>query len=746
MSKLAEQGRDRLSVLLLCDDRPSHAPNVLEHIAAFRRFSRHHVDLFNPHGLARSRFLRLDTYDVVVVHYTIVVYLSEWFRERIAKFSGLKVLFIQDEYRQVDAMTARMRELGIHLLYSSVPANAVPSVYGSRLSGVDILPTLTGYVPVELAEHPRRPLEDRPLDVVYRGRSIPFWLGLLGQEKVLIGREFLERAASTGLRCDIAWTESERIYGDAWYRFLGSARSTLGTESGASIVDFDGSLQARTDAYLAMRPSATFEEVEREILAPFEGNAVIKAVSPRVFEAAALGTAMINFPGRYSGVIEPWTHYIPLEKDFSNFDNVVSALRDDAVLETLVSRAHADLVASGRYSLQTFVRGFDHEIEARVGTVRRLPQTELARELSRKLLALEHLRSPTRVAELPSIAALRRRGSEREGRQLIQRFPEIEALARAVRETPQGERILHDLVRLAAATAAHLRELRYLGPPFDVRLELSDDGRRFTLVGTSEPAEDAIERRETGTRIASAIRDGRVEEMVWNNSAVGGLTFLSFPISTLDIGYHVTHSTHRFNALTEFARDEPEAVISAIEPLFRPRPGAPVHELDRRTATLIRILWVSPGRSASQATAALRAVLTSKELRRLLRAYLASADARAEAPLDLLVKDLFRLWLVGHSPTILELDGDAKTLVYRTTERVSQNGAVALDPATVRTLEQIVWDHSAAGSDVTSKTRPRISVTLDAGVHEFEALTPLARRFPELATPALRRAASGEHP
>jgi hypothetical protein len=740
MGDLPDRSGDRLSVLLLCDDRPSHAPNVLEHIAAFRRFSRHQVELFNPRGLARSRFLRLSDYDVVVVHYTIVLYLSEWFREQIAGFGGLKVQFIQDEYRRVDAIAAQMREVGIDLLFSCVPADAVPDVYGSRLPGVDILPTLTGYVPADLDGRERQPLEGRPLDVVYRGRSIPYWLGRLAQDKLVIGREFVARAAPTGLRCDISWIEADRIYGEDWYRFLASSRTTLGTESGASIVDFDGSLQERTDAYLSAHPSATFDEVERELLAPFEGNALIEAVSPRVFEAAALGTAMVNFPGRYSDVIEPWAHYVPLEKDFSNFDEVVGAIRDDALLDRIASRAHADLVASGRYSLQAFAEGFDREIEARVGTVRGRPRSGLVGGLSRRLLSVEHLGSPNRVAELPFVASLRARASERASRRLIRRFPQIEALARAEPEGPQRERILHDLVRLAAAAAAHLRELRYLGPPFEVLLELSDQDRKVILVGTKGAPQDASERGGIGDRVASAIRAGRLEEMVWNNSAVGGLTFLSFPISSLDVGYHVTHSTHRFNALTELARREPEAVISALEPLFRPRPDAPVRELDRRMATLIRIVWLSPGRSTAQGLAALRAVLTSKELRRLLRAYLSSPEARAEAPLDLLLKDLFRLWLVGQSQANLELDGEGKTLVYRTNGSSSRNG-VALDPATVRSLEQIVWVHAADGS-VTSTTRPRVSVTLEGGVHEFAALAVVARRFPALAVPALRRAAA----
>ena len=741
--------RDRLSVLLLCDDSPSHAPNVLEHIRGLQRLSRHHVDRFRPLGVDHTRLLRIADYDVVVLHYTVFVlhddHLSPWFREQLASFGGLKVQFIQDEYRHVDAMTTRMRELGIDLVFSSVPSEAVPLVYGPRLPGVEILPTLTGYVPAGLEGRPRQQLQDRPLDVVYRGRSIPYWLGRLGQDKVLIGREFLARAASTGLRCDVAWAEADRIYGDAWYRFLGSSRTTLGTESGASIVDFDGSLQERTEAYLRSNPTATFDEVEREILSPFEGNAVIRAISPRVFEAAALGTAMVNFAGRYSGVIEPGVHYIPLAKDFSNFDEVDAEIREEGALTAMVSRAYADLVASGRYSLGRFVEDFEHELEARVRPVQSRPRP-FTRRLNRKLLPFEQLRSPDRRGELPFVVSVRTRAIKRTGRRLIHRFPEIEALARRPELgelSPQRDRLLHDLIRLAAAAAAHTRELSYFGPPFDVRLELDDDARRLTLVGTPAPSQSASERAQVRNRVTTAIHEGRLEEIVWDNSAVEAyLTFASAPISSLEIGYHVINGAHRFTALIKLARREPANVISALDPLFRRRPDKPVHELGPRKGALLRLL-LRPRPTTARGAATVRAVLTSKELRRLLRAYLTLPEARAEAPLDLLLKDLFRLRLLGQSGTDLELDTDRKTLVYRTNTSGSRNG-VALDAATVQSLERIVWDHSAVGTSVTSKQGPRISVTLDGGRYEFQALLLVARRFPALAAPALQRAAITE--
>jgi len=577
--------RDSLAILLLCDDGPAHAPNVLEHIGALQRFSRHSVARFNPLGVARSRRLRLDVYDVVVIHYTISVlhdtYLAPWLREQLTSFGGLKVQFIQDEYRLVDATIARMRELGLDLLYSSIPLDVAALVYGPRLPGVDVLPTLTGYVPAELErELPERPPAGRPLDVVYRGRNVPYWLGRLGQDKVRIGREFSARAASTDLRCDISSGEADRIYGEDWYRFLASSRTTLGTESGASIVDFDGSLQERTEAYLRANPAATFEEVEREILAPFEGNAVIQAISPRVFEAAALRTAMVNFVGRYSDVIEPWVHYVPLEKDFSNFDEVVSAIRDEALLHRIASQAYEDLVASGAYSLRHFVGELDRELKARVDPARRSGRPRALSAVD--LVRLERPR-------LAPLASLRAWAVDRIGHRLLRRFPEIEALES--KSEAKGRRRMHDdLVRLATASAAHLRELRHGGAPFDVLPELDGAGRRLTLVSATPSADEVSGRSEVQDRVAAAIRDRRLEEIVWNHSPVA--IALDFPVPVLwprlEIGYHVVAGAHSFTALTELARRDPDAVIAALEPLFRPRSAAPVHELDPRVVMLLK--------------------------------------------------------------------------------------------------------------------------------------------------------------
>lgn len=360
-----------LSILFLCDNRPEHANTIHDHIAAFTRFSAHRIHLFNPRGLWDAPALPFDTFDVVVIHYSLVIisdhYLSPPFRDKLRLFHGLKVQFIQDDYRWVDDMAAMMRFLGIHVLFTLVPSAEIPKVWSAdRLPGVRTLSTLAGYVPDRLVGLAVPPLPARPIDIGYRGRVLPYWLGTLGQEKVSIAQGVLERIGKYDLRCDLAWREEDRIYGPDWDLFVRSCKAMLGTESGTTITDFDGSLEERVNDYLAVHPGADFAEVHRQILAPYEGNVRMNVVSPRIFEAIALRTALILFPGEYSGVVQPWTHYLPLARDFANLEEVVEKLRDLEFLTAMTERAYQDVIASGRYAYRVLVKEFDQIVAQEV--------------------------------------------------------------------------------------------------------------------------------------------------------------------------------------------------------------------------------------------------------------------------------------------------------------------------------------------------------------------------------------------
>lgn len=544
---------DRRSILLLCRTTKAEAGNVAEHVRALTTLSRHDVRSFDPVDRPdAARLLDLDEFDAVVIHYTIPVVVERYFpavlREKVAAYQGLKVQFIQDEYRWVDAVTTTMRELGISLLFTCVSGAETPKVYGS-VPGLEAITTLPGYVPDHLVGRPTPPLASRPIDVGYRGRSVPYWLGRLGWEKAAIGLEFRARCESHGLRCDIALDEAERIYGEDWHRFLASCRATLGTESGASIADFDGSVEAGVKSYLARRADATFEEVEEHVLTPFEGNVVINTISSRIFEAAALRTAMVLFPGEYSGAIAAGTHYLPLARDFSNMGEVAAALKDTAHLEHLTERAYEELVGSGRYSLRAFVAEFDAALAAR--SERRSDGHLRAYARARRRHALPPTRPPRLVFHLrnaakPAVMAA-----------LVTRDAAVRRLVVALVRDRQTRRRAG--LRRAAADAWKLAALRrgVRAGLFHVVPSVEDSGRRLVLTTRAGPGESLP---------VSDLPD----EVIWDHALVSETVPLvgreGLPTA---VGRRGAGSAHAFSAVAALGRGHRGVALDALSPVSR---------------------------------------------------------------------------------------------------------------------------------------------------------------------------------
>ncbi len=89
-------------------------------------------------------------------------------------FRGLKIQFLQDDYRQVDQMTDMIRRLGIDVLFTLVPEREIERVWpAERLPGVEKITTLAGYVSESAREYRSPPIHGRPIDVGYRGRELP---------------------------------------------------------------------------------------------------------------------------------------------------------------------------------------------------------------------------------------------------------------------------------------------------------------------------------------------------------------------------------------------------------------------------------------------------------------------------------------------------------------------------------------------------------------------------------------------
>jgi len=341
--------------------------NVYEHLSSLARFSGSRV--FFAHQGPKVPVSDLALFDVVIIHYSIRLPFNQIADETaraLEAFGGLKALFIQDEYDNTHRAWHWIKRLGIKVVFSSVPQASMQRVYpAEEFPGVRFVSNLTGFAPEALAAvSPYPPPSQRPLKIGYRGRALPIRYGALGQDKVDVGRIVKAYCDANGISHDIAWDEESRLYGDSWYAFIASCRAMLGSESGSNVFDWDGTLQTRIAAYRKEHPRASDQDVYNALIAPLEMPGLMNQVSPRVFEAIACRTPLVLFDGRYSDVVLPDQHFIPLRRDGSNMKEVISRLRDDKEVDAMVERAYADVLASGRFGHRAFVRMVDDEIAA----------------------------------------------------------------------------------------------------------------------------------------------------------------------------------------------------------------------------------------------------------------------------------------------------------------------------------------------------------------------------------------------
>ena len=350
----------------------THVQTTLDYIRAFKQYLDYDVSYLHvTYGAHVATDFDLSGYDIIFHNYCSRFcfdgYVSQTYREAVKRFTGLKILAVQDEYDHTDKLKAAISDLGFHIVLTCVPQDSLSYVYPPEdFPNVEFITVFTGYVPDDFAQtaKPSVPLRERPTIVAYRGRDIGPRYGRLGFEKFEIGRRMKMICDAAGVSNDIAMTEESRIYGTAWFDFIGNCRAMLGSESGSNVFDFDGSVDT---AYQSMKKklgrSPTYNEFG-PVIAKRDSEISMGQISPRVFECAVMRTPMILFRGRYSDAIEAVTHYIPLELDFSNAGDVLQQLQDIPALEKMAERANDHLVRSRKFGYRAFVLRLKGHIES----------------------------------------------------------------------------------------------------------------------------------------------------------------------------------------------------------------------------------------------------------------------------------------------------------------------------------------------------------------------------------------------
>ncbi|MCP4743676.1 MAG: glycosyltransferase family 1 protein [Actinomycetales bacterium] len=368
-----DRHRHKRRLLLLVDAASMHVGAVRDHVDGLAESSHHVIEVASCTGSAVPK-IDLDAYDGIVVHFSVRLsiedHMSRAWQKAVREFPGLKLAFVQDEYDSPDLACAYIDDLGIHGVFTCVPLEDVRKIYRSdRVRSVEFQHNLTGYVSDSFKRLPEfEPVETRELRFCYRGRTLPYWYGDLGDEKRRIGVDVRAACRTRGVPCDIEVDDERRIYGMQWLQFLASARAMLGTESGCNVFDWDGSLQREITSKLDSSPAYSYAEAKRDLL-PDESWISMNQISPKIFEAIAVRTALVLFEGEYSGVLTPDRHFKPLRKDLGNLDEVLAFLEDKDALRTMTTLAFDEVLLDEKWSYRSLAAMLDDLVDELSGSV-----------------------------------------------------------------------------------------------------------------------------------------------------------------------------------------------------------------------------------------------------------------------------------------------------------------------------------------------------------------------------------------
>ena len=203
-------------------------------------------------------------------------------------------------------------------------------------------------------------------------------------------RNFQKRAAGLGLKLDLEVAENKRIYGERRYRFLGDCKAVIGVEAGVSIFDLEDQARLACEDYLARSPTPRSTNCREKCCTRGRTTFLTARSAPGTSRPPPC-CCQILYEGDYSGVLKPMVHYIPLKKDFSNFDHVISMYRDASLRKELTENSYRDLIASGKYTYRQCVEDFDRELvdsgmQPEDSAQRRRAAGDLGKELRRRAI------------------------------------------------------------------------------------------------------------------------------------------------------------------------------------------------------------------------------------------------------------------------------------------------------------------------------------------------------------------------
>jgi spore maturation protein CgeB len=266
-------------------------------------------------------------------------------KRMLTGIGGVRVFFLNNEFKSWQDKLNLADYLGARFLISQLTLQDAQSVYETWPHQILSLP----YGLNPQVYKPQVPVSEREIDIGFRGDYYASYVGHNDRNLLLDEFNAVLKKRYPNMRVDIE--VGERYGRQQWAEFLNRCVALVGHEAGMTRVDKDENIRNFINAQEVRLDADRFRklvDVMRET-GVFDPPPSGRIAAPRNFDAMGTKTLQILLPGRYNDLFQPGTHYVELQRDMSNLDDVVEILFDEAARNTIVERAYQDGLAHHTY-------------------------------------------------------------------------------------------------------------------------------------------------------------------------------------------------------------------------------------------------------------------------------------------------------------------------------------------------------------------------------------------------------------
>lgn len=263
-----------------------------------------------------------------------------WLAKSLNYRKGKVVFFVGNEYKLIPEKITLIKKISADFIVSQLPQDTAEWLYEDcEFSKIISLPHALN---AEVFKSKIK-IDHRRIDIGVRAYEYPWYLG--DRERMEIFGKF-QNETRHELNLDIELNPQKRFDRSNWSEFLNTCKGTVSTEAGTSYLERTDQIRKKVNSHMNKFPDSSFEEIFEIFFKNYENSVSGKCISPRHFDAIGTKTCQIMFKGRFNDILQPDKHYISLNRDFSNYDDVVGRFKDLEFCSKMVDETHEYIMDS----------------------------------------------------------------------------------------------------------------------------------------------------------------------------------------------------------------------------------------------------------------------------------------------------------------------------------------------------------------------------------------------------------------